>query len=104
MSYTQATVIIKAEDQTAAQLDFPGSFVSAYYELVPDADFELATHYTCSGLWNSSDLDKVVNEVLWNKVVKFNDVQSVLQELNLMQVGQQPAPQPAAEDVVVQAE
>ena len=43
--YTQATVIIAAADQAAAQVDFPGSFVSGF------SDPGGAVFYVCSGLW-----------------------------------------------------
>ena len=45
MAYTDATVIIAADDQSAAQADFPGSFVSGF------ADPAGAVFYVCSGLY-----------------------------------------------------
>ena len=86
MSYTQATVIIAAADQAAAQLDFPGSFNAAYYLDTPEANPAVVTNYVCSGLWTDSDLDKAVNEVLWSKKVKFGDVQAILDSMQLKQV------------------
>ena len=91
--YTQATVIIQVVDQAAAQADFPGSFNAAYYADTPEADTSVATNYICSGLWDDSDLDKVVNEVLWSKKVKFGDVQAILDSMQLKQVV--PATSPA---------
>ena len=86
MSYTQATVIIAAADQAAAQVDFPGSFNSGFYEATEGADPTIATNYVCSGLWTDSDLSKVVNDVTWPRKVYFGDVQQVLASLNLKPV------------------
>ena len=84
MSYTQATVIIAAADQSAAQVDFPGSFTSGFYEATEGADSTVATNYVCSGLWTDSDLSKVVNDVTWPRKVYFGDVQTILTTLNLL--------------------
>ena len=86
MSYTQATVIIAAADQAAAQVDFPGSFNSGFYEATEGADPTVATNYVCSGLWTDSDLSKVVNDVTWPRRVYFGGVQTVLLALNLKPV------------------
>lgn len=86
MSYTYATVIIAAADQSAAQVDFPGSFNSGFYEAVEGADPTVATNYVCSGLWTDSDLSKVVNDVPWPRKVYFGDVQATLDLLNLKPV------------------
>ena len=83
MSYTQATVIIAAADQAAAQVDFPGSFTSGFYVADEGADPTVATNYACSGLWTDSDLSKVVNDVTWPRKVYFGDAQQVLASLNL---------------------
>ena len=83
MSYTQATVIIAAADQAAAQVDFPGSFTSGFYVADEGADPPVATNYACSGLWTDSDLSKVVNDVTWPRKVYFGDAQQVLASLNL---------------------
>ena len=91
--YTQATVIIAAADQAAAQLDFPGSFNAGYYLDAAEADPAVVTNYVCSGLWTDSGLDKIVNEVLWSKKVKFGDVQAILDSMQLKQVV--PATSPA---------
>ena len=86
MSYTQATAIIAAADQAAAQVDFPGSFNAGFYEAVEGADPTVATNYVCSGLWTDSDLSKVVNDVTWPRKVYFGDVQTVLTTLNLLPI------------------
>ena len=89
MAYTNATVIVAAACQAAAQADFPGSFVSAF------TDANGATHYVCSGLWSDPDLSKVVNDVTWPRRVYFGDVQAVLESLGLVPVVP-PAGSPAA--------
>lgn len=86
MSYTNATVIIAAADKEAAQVDFPGSFVSGLYVAAEGADSTVATNYICSGLWSDSDLSKVVNDVTWPRKVYFGDVQTVLTTLNLLPI------------------
>ena len=86
MSYTNATVIIAATDKEAAQVDFPGSFVSGLYVATDSADSTVATNYICSGLWSDSDLSKVVNDVFWPRKVYFGDVQTVLAALNLLPI------------------
>ena len=86
MSYTQATVIIAAGDQAAAQEDFPGSFNSGFYEATEGADPTVATNYVCAGLWTDSDLSKVVNDVTWPRKVYFGDAQAILNALNLKPV------------------
>lgn len=86
MSYTNATVIIAATDKEAAQVDFPGSFVSGLYVATESADSTVATNYVCSGLWTDSDLSKVVNDVTWPRKVYFGDVQTILTTLNLLPV------------------
>ena len=86
MAYTNATVIIAAADQSAAQVDFPGSFTSGFYEAVEDADPTVATSHVCSGLWTDEDLSKVVNDVTWPRKVYFGDVQTVLTTLNLLSI------------------
>ena len=86
MSYTQALVLINAADQSAAQVDFPGTFTSGFYVADEGADPTVATNYACSGLWTDSDLSKVVNDVTWPRKVYFGDAQQVLASLNLKPV------------------
>lgn len=78
MAYTNATVIIAAADQSAAQADFPGSFVSGF------ADPAGAVFYVCSGLWADDDLARITDgSVEWPSQVYFGDVQEVLASLGL---------------------
>ena len=81
--YTQATVIIAADDQAAAQADFPGSFVSGF------SDPSGSAFYVCSGLWADDDLARITDgSVEWPSQVYFGDVQTVLLALNLKAVEQ----------------
>ena len=84
--YTQATVIIAAADQAAAQVDFPGSFTSGFYEATEGADPTVATNYVCSGLWTDEDLSKVVNDVTWPRKVYFGEPQTVFASLGVTAV------------------
>lgn len=86
MAYTNSTVIIAAVDQEAAQVGFPGSFTSGFYQADEGADPTIATNYVCSGLWSDEDLSRVVNDVTWQRKVYFGDVQSALDSLNLKAV------------------
>ena len=78
MTYTNATVIIAADDQTAAQADFPGSFVSGF------ADPDGAVFYVCSGLWGDDDLTRITDgSVAWPSQVYHDDVGEILAQLEL---------------------
>lgn len=78
MGYTQATVIIIAADQSAAQADFPGSFTSGF------ADSSGAVFYVCSGLWADDDLTRITDgSVVWPSQVYHDDVGAVLERLGL---------------------
>ena len=78
MTYTNATVIIAADDQTAAQADFPGSFVSGF------ADLSGAVFYVCSGLWADDDLARITDgSVAWPSQVYHDDVGEILSQLEL---------------------
>lgn len=78
MSYTSATVIIAAADQSAAQADFPGSFVSGF------ADPSGAVFYVCSGLWADDDLTRITDgSVAWPSQVYHDEVGAVLERLGL---------------------
>ena len=78
MDYAHATVIIAADDQTAAQADFPGSFVSGF------ADPAGAVFYVCSGLWADADLARITDgSVAWPSQVYHDDVGEILAQLEL---------------------
>lgn len=83
MAYTNATVIIAAADQFAANSDFPFSFNSGFIEAIEGVDPTIATHYVCSGMWRDEDLSRVINDVTWLRKVYFGDAQAVLTTLNL---------------------
>ena len=78
MVYTSATVIIAADDQAAAQADFPGSFVSGF------ADPSGAVFYVCSGLWADDDLTRITDgSVVWPSQVYHDEVGEILSQLEL---------------------
>ena len=81
MSYTSATVIIAAADQSAAQADFPGSFVSGF------TDPAGAAFYVCSGLWSDDDLARITDGlVVWPSQVYQDEVGAVLARLELKRI------------------
>ena len=81
MAYTSATVIIAAADQSAAQADFPGSFVSGF------SDPSNAVFYVCSGLWADDDLTRITDgSVAWPSRVFCEEVGSVLARLGLKRI------------------
>ena len=78
MDYTNATVIIAADDQAAAQADFPDSFVSGF------ADPSGAVFYVCSGLWADDDLARITDgSVAWPGQVYLDEVGEILSQLEL---------------------
>jgi hypothetical protein len=81
-SSTFATVIIAAADQAAAQADFPGMFTAGYTN-DPEQP-EVATNFVSSGWFYDSELDRIVNEVTWPRIVKFGDAQAALKSLGLV--------------------
>ena len=81
MDYTNATVIVAAADQAAAQADFPGSFTSGFSD--PDG----AVFYVCSGLWADGDLARITDgSVAWQSRVYQDDVGDVLARLGLKRI------------------
>jgi hypothetical protein len=83
-SSTFATVIIAAADQAAAQADFPDMFTAGYTNN-PEQP-EIATHYVSSGWFYDAELDEIVNDVTWPRVVKFGDAQAALASMGLVPV------------------
>ena len=78
MVYTNATVIIAAADQPAAQADFPGSFTSGF------SDPSGAVFYVCSGLWADDDLTRITDgSVVWPSQVYLDEVGEILAQLEL---------------------
>ena len=85
MNYTNATVVIAAADQSAAQADFPGSFVSGF------ADPSGAVFCVCAGLWADEDLACITDgSVVWPSQVYHDEVGSVLARLELTPVVPEP--------------
>ena len=82
---TFATVVVPAADQPLAQTDFPSMFTAGFCS--PEAeDKSVATSYVSSGWFFDSELDQIVNEVTWPKIVKFGDAQAALASLGLVPV------------------
>ena len=78
MDYTQATVIIAAADQSAAQADFPGSFTSGF------SDPSGAVFCACAGLWADDDLTRITDgSVAWSSQVYHDEVGEILSQLEL---------------------
>ena len=76
--YTQATVLINAADQAAAQVDFPGSFTSGF------SDPGGTVFYVCSGLWADEDLTRITDgSVAWPSQVYHDEVWEILAQLEL---------------------
>ena len=82
MTSTFATVIVAAADQAAAQADLPGHFTAAY---AADSTGP-ATHYVSTGHFFNAELDMIVNEATWQKVVRFGDAGTALAGLGLVPV------------------
>ena len=81
MTYTSATVIVSAADQSAAQADFPDSFTSGF------ADPTGAIFYVCSGLWADEDLARITDGlVTWPSRVYYGEVALVLEGRLLRQI------------------
>ena len=78
MACTNATVVIAAADQSAAQADFPGSFTSGF------ADPSGAVFCVCAGLWADDDLARITDgPVAWPSQVYYDEVGAVLERLGL---------------------
>lgn len=82
MTSTFATVIVATADQAAAQADLPGHFTAAY---AADSTGP-ATHYVSSGHFFNTELDMIVNEAEWPKLVRFGDAGTALAGLGLVPV------------------
>lgn len=81
MSYIEATVVIQASEQGAAQEAYPGSFTSGF------TDSENNILYVCSGLWEQGDIDKLSSGIFsWSSTVYYEGVNSVLLRLGLSRV------------------
>lgn len=81
-SSTFATVVVAAADQATAQADFPDFFTAGYTDN-PDAP-AAPTHYVSSGWFYDTELDQIVNEASWPRVVRFGDAQAALNGLGLV--------------------
>lgn len=83
MSSTFASVFVSAADQAAAQADIGAGYFTA--PLSADGA-PPATHFWSTGWWFDSELDHIVNEATWPKVVRFGDAQAALDAMGLQPV------------------
>jgi len=82
--FTQATVIIAAADQAAAQADMGDTvFITG-----ASADgLDPATNYFTSGPWSNDEMDKMANNVTWPKKMYFGtNWQAALAANNLQMI------------------
>ena len=79
--FTQATVIIKAADQAAAQADMGDTVFIVSASPTGEAP---ATNYVTSGPWSNAEMDQMANDVVWPKKMYFGtDWQAALAANNL---------------------
>lgn len=83
MNSTFASVFVEATHQAEAQADLGEGYFTA--PLSADGA-EPVTHYWSTGYWFDSDLDRIVNDVTWPRVVRFGDAQTALADVGLQQV------------------
>lgn len=73
-TWTQATVIVSAADQAAAQKDFP-----EYFNTGASADGNApASAYFTSGSFSNDEMDKLSDTVTWKKKIRSPDWKSAL--------------------------
>ena len=79
--FTQATVIIKAADQAAAQADMGDT---VFIVGASPTGLAPATNYVTSGPWSNAEMDQMANDVTWPKKMYFGtDWQAALAANNL---------------------
>ena len=79
--FTQATVIIKAADQAAAQADMGDT---VFIVGASPTGLAPATNYVTSGPWSNAEMDQMANDVTWLKKMYFGtDWQAALAANNL---------------------
>jgi hypothetical protein len=86
--FTFATVIVTDADKTAAQTDMGAGFFTV--ALSADGS-EPATHWMSSGPFENAEMDAIVNDYTWPKVVHFGqDWQAAIATENLQMVVAEP--------------
>ena len=83
MNSTFASVFVEAAHQAEAQAGLGEGYFTA--PLSADGS-EPATHYWSTGYWFNDELDRIVNDVTWPRVVRFGDAQTALADMGLQQV------------------
>jgi hypothetical protein len=87
-NYTFATVIIAAEDQSAAQADLGEGFFNTPLSTTGEPP---ATHYMSTGPFDNTELDMICNTVSWPKTIYFGqDWQAAIDAENLKVVVEPP--------------
>lgn len=85
-TWTQATVIVAAADQAAAQKDFP-----EYFQTGASADGNApAVSFFTSGPFSNDEMDKLSDTVTWKKKIRGPDWQSALAGEGLQMIVQDP--------------
>tara|TARA_R110000868_G_scaffold132888_8_gene344181 strand:- start:205 stop:474 length:270 start_codon:yes stop_codon:yes gene_type:complete len=79
--FTQATVIIAAANQAAAQADMGDT---VFIVGASPTGLAPATNYVTSGPWSNAEMDQMANDVAWPKKMYFGtDWQAALAANNL---------------------
>ena len=79
MNSTLATVIVAADDQAAAQTDFPEYFFTG---LSADGTAP-ATHFVTNGYFDDDELAKIVNDVTWPRKAYFGPLDTTLAQAGM---------------------
>ena len=83
-NFTQATVIIAAADQAAAQADMGTEVFNTGAS--PTGELP-ATNYFTSGPWSNTEMNQMANSVTWAKLMYFGtDWQYALSDNNLVMI------------------
>lgn len=79
--FTQATIIVTAANQAAAQTDMGDA---VFIVGASKTGLKPATNYFTSGPWSNEEMDKMANNVKWAKKMYFGtDWNAALQQNNL---------------------
>ena len=85
--FTQATVIVAAADQAAAQADMGDT---VFIVGASPAGQLPATNYVTSGPWSNDEMDKMANNVTWPKKMYFGTGWQAALAANNLQVITEP--------------
>jgi hypothetical protein len=86
--FTQATVIVAAADQAAAQADMGDT---VFIVGASPTGLAPATNYVTSGPWSNAEMDQMANDVAWPKKMYFGtEWQDALDQLKLKMITESP--------------